>query len=357
VLLYAVYAVLFAEHGLSPGEISSLFVIWSVTSVVFEVPSGLWADVFSRRRLLIVAPFLTATGFSLWTFAPSYLGFASGFVLWGAGGALRSGTLQALVYEELDRLGAAESYARLAGRSEAISTTAVMVAAGLTGPVFASGGYLTVGLISVATTLVVALIGWSFPESRAPAEERDDETFMGVLRGGLTEVRRSSAVRRLFLLLAVISGAGALDEYLPLLARGTGVTTAAVPALVLMVTAGATVGGWLAGRAPRALAPALAVGAVCLALGAVSGRPAGFVLVAVAFGVFQWATAAVEARLQDGISDRSRATVTSMSGLGVEAVAVLVFAGYATGAIWADPWLIFTVAAVPYLTVAFLVRR
>ncbi|GII56247.1 MFS transporter [Planotetraspora thailandica] len=356
-LFYAVYAVLFAEHGLSPGEISSLFVIWSVASVVVEVPSGLWADVFSRRRLLIIGPLLTAAGFSLWTFAPSYPGFAIGFVLWGAGGSLRSGTLQALVYEELARLGAAASYARLTGRSEAVGTTAVMVAAGLTGPVLAAGGYLAVGLISVGTTLAVALIGWSFPESRAPAEERDEATFMDVLRDGLAEVRRSPPVRKLFLLLAVISGAGALDEYLPLLAKGTGVSTAAVPVLMVTVYAGAAAGGWLAGRAPRALAPALAVAALCLGVGAATARPAGFVLVAVAFGVFQWATAAMEARLQDGISDRSRATVTSMSGLGIEAVAVLVFAGYGTGSLWADPWLIFTVAAVPYLVVAVLVRR
>ena len=34
--LYAVYALLFAEHGLSAGQISSLFVIWSVTAFVAE---------------------------------------------------------------------------------------------------------------------------------------------------------------------------------------------------------------------------------------------------------------------------------------------------------------------------------
>lgn len=67
VLLYPVYAVLFAETGLSPAEISSLFAIWSVTGFALEVPSGLWADVYSRRRLLAVAPVLPAAGYALWT--------------------------------------------------------------------------------------------------------------------------------------------------------------------------------------------------------------------------------------------------------------------------------------------------
>jgi len=35
-----VYSLLFADAGLSTARISTLFVIWSVVSFVFEVPSG-----------------------------------------------------------------------------------------------------------------------------------------------------------------------------------------------------------------------------------------------------------------------------------------------------------------------------
>lgn len=350
---------LFAETGLSPGEISSLFVIWSVTSFVLEIPSGLWADVFSRRRLLVIAPLMTGAGFALWTFLPSYPAFALGFVLWGAGGALRSGTLQALVYEELGRLGAADSYARLIGRSAAVAATAIMLATALAAPVLSVGGPAAAGLASVLATVLTAAVGLSFPESRGETE-REDETYLGVLRGGLAEVRRAAPVRRSLLMLSVVSGLSAMDEYVPLLAGTTGVSAAAVPLLVLMVTAGVTAGGWLAGRAQGAMAPGLAVAAVCMAVGAAgaAGRhPAAFVLVAVAFGILQWAIAAMEARLQDQIDDRSRATVTSMAGLGTETVAVAVFALYAFGSIWADSWVLFCVTAVPYLAIALLARR
>ncbi|MCT9931706.1 MFS transporter [Planotetraspora sp. A-T 1434] len=357
-LLYPVYAVLFAETGLSPGEISSLFVIWSITGIVLEVPSGLWADVVSRRRLLAVAPLVTGAGYALWTFVPSYPAFAAGFVLWGAGSALRSGTLQALVYEELARAGAADGYARLIGRSGAVGTTAVMAATGLAAPVLAAGGYTAVGVASVLVTLLGSAVGWSLPETRTrPEEHAEDTSYLGVLRDGLREVRQAPLVRRSVLLISVISVADALEEYLPLLAKATGVTTPTVPLLELLVTAGVALGGWFAGRGSRVVAPALAVAAVCLAAGASSGRPAGFVLVAVAYGIFRWAVAAAEARLQEQIADRSRATVTSMAGLGVEVVAILVFAGYAVGSLWAGPWLIFTVAALPYLLIAFALRR
>ncbi len=38
--LYSVYALLFADHGLAVAQVSSLFIIWSLTSFVLEVPSG-----------------------------------------------------------------------------------------------------------------------------------------------------------------------------------------------------------------------------------------------------------------------------------------------------------------------------
>ncbi|MDN3359338.1 MFS transporter [Actinomadura sp. DC4] len=353
-MFYPVYAVLFADAGLSSAEISSLFVLWSVTGFAVDVPSGLWADVFSRRLLLTVAPGLTATGYALWTLFPSYLFFALGFVLWGAGGSLRSGALQALVYDELERLGATGAYGRLIGRSQAMGTSAVMAATALAAPVMHLGGYHAVGIVSVAVTLLGVPVGRSFPESRGGGEA--EEGFTEVLRAGLGEIRGSAAVRRCLIVVAAVSGVDAMDEYVPLLVRATGVSAPTLPLLVLLITVGVAAGGWLGGRGARWAGPALAVGAVCLAAGAVSGRPAGLVAVAVAFGVFQWAMVAADLRLQERIEGRARATITSMAGFGVEVVAVLTFAGYALGSAWAGPGVLFAFAAVPYAVIALVMR-
>ena len=66
--LYAVYPLLFSDRGVGPGQISVLFIIWSVTGFVCEVPSGAWADSFDRRRLLVVSAGIYALGFATWTF-------------------------------------------------------------------------------------------------------------------------------------------------------------------------------------------------------------------------------------------------------------------------------------------------
>ncbi|OEV06864.1 hypothetical protein AN219_33220 [Streptomyces nanshensis] len=380
ILLYPVYALLFAERGLSAAEISSLFIIWSCVTFVVEIPSGLWADVFSRRRLLALAPLVTGVGYALWTWLPSYPAFAAGFVLWGVGSSLCSGTLQALVYEELDRWNAAGSYARLMGRSQALGTTAMMAATALAAPVLHLGGYAAVGAASVVVCVLGALVGGSFPESRggrggtraepetatepeaAKETEPDvaapghDPGFLTVLRAGLGELRGSRPARNAVLLTSAVTGALMIDEYVPLLIGSMDVGASAVPLLMLLVTVGVAVGGWCAGRGARRLGPALAVAALALAAGAVSG-PAGAVLLALAFGIFQWAMVTCDAMLQDRVTDRARATVSSVAGFGSEVVSVLLCAGYALGSQLWEHSTLFVLAAVPYLLIALVLQQ
>ena len=144
-LLYPVYTLLFSDAGLSVWQISSLFVIWSVSSLVLEVPSGALADATSRRRLLILGPLLTAVAFALWVAAPGYWVFALGFVLWGLKSALTSGALEALVYEELQRLDAPANYATLMGRGQVAGVLAAMCSGAVAAPVISSGGFLAIG--------------------------------------------------------------------------------------------------------------------------------------------------------------------------------------------------------------------
>lgn len=355
VLLYPVYALLFSDAGLSVWQISSLFALWSVTAVLLEVPSGAWADAVSRRLLLWVGPLLTGAGFALWVLVPSYAAFAAGFVLWGIGGALSSGALEALVYDELEQAGAADRFARVLGRARAAGLVAVMAAMGLAGPVLAWGGHAAVGAASVLVCLLTSVTALRFPEHRVAGAVR--RGWAATLRAGLGEARRDRSVRGALLLVPAVAAVwGALDEYTPLLVRETGVADTTVPGLLLVIWGGATAGSLLAGEGERfgttGLALLLGGGGIALAVGTVAGTVPGLLLVAAAFGAFQAATVLAEARLQHRIEDTGRATLTSVAGLGTELVTVAVFAGYATVASGHAHSTAFAVSAVPYVVLA-----
>lgn len=338
---------------------------------MLEIPSGVWADTVSRRALLVLAPLLSGAGYALWIAAPSYPAFAAGFVLWGAQGALQSGALEALVYEELDRAGQARRYASVIGRATALGTIASAAAMGLAAPVLAMGGFTAVGVASVAVCVAAALVATTFPEHRTPAAtERDDQEeeersagapgYAAVLRTGIAEVRASRAVRAALLLVVGVTAVwGSLDEYLPLLAVDAGVATEDVPLLGLLVYAGVALGGVLAGRASllgRApFAALLLAAAAALAAGALTRSVAGFALVAVAFAAFQALTIAADARLQDAMDGGARSTVTSLAGLATEVAVIAVFATYALGSAAASHAALFAAFAALYGAVALAV--
>lgn len=316
----------------------------------------------SRRLLLALAPCLGAAGFALWTFAPSYPAFAAGFVLWGLQGALQSGAFEALVFEELDRRGAAARYATVAGRASALGTVASAVAIGLASPVLAAGGFGAVGVVSVAACLCAALAGAALPEHRA-ATVNDSDEEAGMLRTaaiGVSLVRRDARLRLAVVLVpAVWVVWGALDEYAPLLAAEHGARDEAIPLLLLVVYAGVAMGGLLGAvatrRSPRARAAILIGAATCLAAGAVLPLPWGFALLGIAFCALQAIAIAVETDLQHAISGPARATVTSLAGLLTEVASIAVYATYgaATGVL--PHAALFVVCAAAYLPVAALI--
>ncbi|MGH3585055.1 MAG: MFS transporter, partial [Pseudonocardia sp.] len=139
--IYPLYALLFTATGLSVVQISALFAIWSAVAVLAEVPSGALADRFSRRGCLAAAGVLQAAGYAAWVLLPGFPGFAIGFVLWGFGGSLVSGAVEALLYEGLAAVGAQEQYARVHGWVTAMELVAQLPAAAAAMALFGIGGF------------------------------------------------------------------------------------------------------------------------------------------------------------------------------------------------------------------------
>jgi MFS family permease len=362
VLLYPVYTLLFSDTGLSVWQISSLLVIWSVSSLVFEVPSGALADAASRRRLLIAGPLLTAVAFAMWVAVPGYWVFALGFVLWGLKSALTSGALEALVYEELQRLDACGRYATLMGRGQVAGVVAAMCSGAVAAPMISVGGFVAVSVGSVAACLLASLSAMMFPENRIRSAEEPALGWADSMTSGLRETRRSATVRAAVVLVAVIASVwGALDEYTPLLIESGGVAVSDVALLMVIVWAGASAGGLAAGHVARwgsrAFAAFVCAGAVLMTVGALSEHPLGVVGLAAAFGVFQCATVVVDTRLQDSITGPARATVTSLAGMSTDVATIAVYGSYAALADLGGHSGAFALLMLPYLAIAFWLRR
>lgn len=362
--LYPVYALLFAGAGMSGGQISALLALWSLTAFGLEVPSGALADRVSRRHVLAAAALVRTLGFVVWMVWPTFEGFAAGFVLWGAGSALSSGTWEALVYDELVAVGATSEYARLVGRAEVASAGGVIAGTALAGPLVGLGGYEAAGWASIAIGVLATALPMALPASRPATSVEDEEVgpdgYLATLRAGVIEAGRQGPVRRAVVTVAALTGITAVEEYVPLLTTGMELASATVPLVLLLpaiaVAIGAELSGRLSGISPRRVAALVAVGAALVAVGALVRHPAGLAVLAVGYGAITCCSLVAGARLQDAITG-PRATVTSVAGFGTEVVALAIFAGAGSGSgLVATPGLV-AATMLPLLAFAVLVPR
>ncbi|GID31152.1 MFS transporter [Paractinoplanes brasiliensis] len=353
--LYPVYALLFAGTGLSTAQVSSLFALWSIVAFAAEIPSGALADAWSRKRLYALGELITAAGFATWTLWPSYPGFALGFVLWGLGGSLSSGALEALVYDSLSAAGRAGDYARIMGRANTVSILAMLGATLLAAPAWQAGGHVLVGALSVAIKLVGAALSLHLPEKRGsePADDSPGDGYWSMLRSGLRETASSRPVARKVLVAALIPGFTALDEYLPLLSTDKGASIAQVPLLYAVTALTMAAGSALAGRR-FPLPAALTIAAAAVTAGALIPHLAAMIVVSVAFGLLEYSIIRAETRLQDSITGPARSTVLSVAGFGGEVFAVALYAVFAFDLPMST---LFTLCALPLLATAMIARR
>ena len=105
-LYYPIFTVLFLDYGITLEEFSLLNVIWAISIVIFEVPSGALADIVGRRRFVIFSAFLMILEMLILLLAPRY----SSSVFWillinrilsGLAEACASGADEALTYDSL----------------------------------------------------------------------------------------------------------------------------------------------------------------------------------------------------------------------------------------------------------------
>ena len=321
---------------------SALFAIWSVVGLVAEIPSGALADRFGRRRAVVTAYVGQAAAYTVWATWPTFTGFAVGFALWSLGGSLESGAKEALLYDALAP-GERWRYARIASGSSAAGLLAHVPAAGLATLLFAiGGGYEPVAWLSVGTCLATAALATRLPDVRPePSDDGGEDPepgwFAG-LRAGIVEAAARPPVRTILLAVAVLGGVDALEEYFPLMAAAWSVPTALVPPAVVATSvagaAGAALGGVAAGWGRWRLTAIIAAAVAALTVAAALAVPLGILLVAVFYGGYRLVLVVLEVRLQDRITGPSRATVTSVSGFGVEIAGLAVFGAWAVGGIW-----------------------
>ena len=123
--------------GLSFLEIGFLFSISEIATYILEIPTGIFADAYGRRKAMVASMVSYIVAFSTFYFFSSYLLLSTAMVLLALGDTFRSGTHKSMIYEYLkikgmydlkvEYYGATRSFSQLGSAFNAILSAIVVI--------------------------------------------------------------------------------------------------------------------------------------------------------------------------------------------------------------------------------------
>jgi MFS transporter, DHA3 family, tetracycline resistance protein len=196
--------------GMSPLQLVLVGTFMELTIFLFEVPTGIVADVYSRRLSVVIGVLVMGAAIVFVGSVPEAWAVIAGWSLWGFGYTFTSGAADAWLADEIGVDNIRPVYLRTAQISRVVALFAIAISVGL-GLISLRLPIVVGGCVIVASGLFLALV---MPEKGfAPApREQMEGALRAMARTGRTGARLVRRTPVLLLILGISASWGAWSE-------------------------------------------------------------------------------------------------------------------------------------------------
>ena len=180
--------------GLSGLQLVLVGTTVEVTILLFEVPTGVVADAYSRRLSIIIGYFIMGWGFVIEGLFPAFLPIVIAQIFWGVGYTFTSGAQQAWLSDEIGEENANRAFLH-ANRYELAGALVGMLLAIPLGNIAVNIPIVAGGVLISSISIILALIMPERGFKPTRPEDRNTWQHMGdIFNKGLSAVRRRPAL-------------------------------------------------------------------------------------------------------------------------------------------------------------------
>jgi len=137
--------------------------IASITTMLFEVPTGAIGDKFSRKLSLVIGCILCGLSLFIFILAPNFYVMALGEIVFSIGLTFRSGTESAILYDSLKNNNEVKQYTSIEGQARSYTFIAQAIGSLAAGVLFTYNIYYPFA-VSIVFMFIAALIATQFVE-------------------------------------------------------------------------------------------------------------------------------------------------------------------------------------------------
>ena len=186
--------------GLTPMQLVLVGTTLEVSAFLFEIPTGVVADVFSRRLSIIIGYLMMGAGFLVEGLFPSFLPILFAQVIWGVGYTFTSGATQAWITDEVGE----EKANPLFMRAARVGLVASLISMGATTFIGANNAAMPIIVGAIGVILVGIVLIFIMPETGFnPTPMEDRSTWQHMLHTFNEGVKSVKARPRLMYILGV----------------------------------------------------------------------------------------------------------------------------------------------------------
>lgn len=198
-MISAIYRV--QSAGLDPLQLVLVGTVLELTVFLFEIPTGIVADIYSRRLSVIIGYLLIGLGFMLEGALPFFGTILLAQVVWGLGATFQSGAEEAWLADEIGEERLAQAYLRGAQLGQVGALVGILASVAL-GRIALNLPILVGGFLILCLAVVLALFMPERGFAPTPRPERNTyQKMIATFRDGLDLVRG----RRLLTIIMVIA--------------------------------------------------------------------------------------------------------------------------------------------------------
>ncbi|MFD0959719.1 MFS transporter [Paenibacillus chungangensis] len=172
---YVIERLFWEERGMTIPLVVYTEIIFAVIVLLAELPTGILADKWGRKPMLVLSAIIGCLEFLLLVFATEFWHFALVIALTAVGRASASGAEHALLYESLQLAGKKSSFEKVLGRLAALDIAGTMVAALCGSLLAASFGFELNYWLSFSSMAVCLAVTLMLAESDSSAIDSEGE--------------------------------------------------------------------------------------------------------------------------------------------------------------------------------------
>lgn len=206
-IVMPVVVLFYQDNGMGMQEIFTLKAIYSIAIVTMEVPSGWMADVWGRKKTLLIGSVLGAAGFFIYSFSFGFWAFAMAEIVLGVGHAFVSGADSAMLYDGLKASGKTEQYIKHEGRITSAGNFAEAFA-GVAGGLLAAISLRTPFYFQFAVAAIAIPAAFTLREPRVHSTEHIHSVWKLIINIKTTLANNHNL--RISILLSALTGAATL---------------------------------------------------------------------------------------------------------------------------------------------------